>query len=177
MCYKFLRETKHWIHVNSYLSWPGFLYYWMEWAQLLAPEKLGWLISKPTLMTNKQLSHDLNFTISRLRSLLVSHRCLVAQPFLTLANPWPVACQASLSMGFPRHKHWGGLPFPCLEDLPGWGIEPTSPALAGIFFTLVQPPQLLPYKFLSCWARNEGGSLTTGRLSHGIPRILMYQTH
>ena len=27
-------------------------------------------------------------------------------------TPWTVACQASLSMGFSRHRYWGGLPFP-----------------------------------------------------------------
>ena len=26
--------------------------------------------------------------------------------------PWPVACQAPLSMGFPRQECWSGLPFP-----------------------------------------------------------------
>ena len=40
-----------------------------------------------------------------------------------------VACQAPLSMGFPRQKYWSGLPFPSLVDLPNPGIELTSPAL------------------------------------------------
>ena len=37
-----------------------------------------------------------------------------------------VACQAPLSMGFPRKEFWSGLP--CLPpgDLPNPGIEPTS---------------------------------------------------
>ena len=30
----------------------------------------------------------------------------------SLATPWTVACQAFLSMGFPRQEHWSGLPFP-----------------------------------------------------------------
>ena len=54
------------------------------------------------------------------------------------ANPWTVACQAPLSMGFSRQEHWSGLPFPSPEDLPAPGIEPaslTSPSLAGGFFT------------------------------------------
>ena len=48
------------------------------------------------------------------------------------ATPWIIACQASLSMGFPRQECWGGLPFPTLEDLPNPGIKlPSlvSPAL------------------------------------------------
>ena len=48
------------------------------------------------------------------------------------------ACQAPLSMGFPRQEYWSGLPCPPPGDLPDPGIEPaslTSPALAGRFFT------------------------------------------
>ena len=40
-----------------------------------------------------------------------------------------VACQAPLSMGFPRKEYWSGLPFPSPGDLPDPGIEPGSPAL------------------------------------------------
>ena len=47
-----------------------------------------------------------------------------------------VARQAPLSMGFPRQEHWSELPFPSLEDLPDSEIEPTSPALAGGFFSI-----------------------------------------
>ena len=32
--------------------------------------------------------------------------------FLTLGTPWTVACQAPLSMGFPREEYWSRLPFP-----------------------------------------------------------------
>ena len=54
------------------------------------------------------------------------------------ATPWTVAHQAPLSMGFSRQKHWNGLPFSPIGNLPDLGIEPTSfmsPALAGGFFT------------------------------------------
>ena len=57
------------------------------------------------------------------------------QLFATL---WTVACQAPLSLGFPRQEHWTGLPFPFPDDLPYPGIEPMSlmsPALASGFFT------------------------------------------
>ena len=39
------------------------------------------------------------------------------------ATPWTVACQAPLSMGFPRQEHWSGLSFPSPGDLPDPGIE------------------------------------------------------
>ena len=51
---------------------------------------------------------------------------------------WITACQAPLSMGFPRQEYWSGLPFPPPGELPDPGIEPAvpvSPALTGGFFT------------------------------------------
>ena len=42
---------------------------------------------------------------------------------------WTVACQAPLSMEFPRQEYWNRLPFPSPGDLPDSGIEPASPAL------------------------------------------------
>ena len=52
--------------------------------------------------------------------------------FVTL---WTIACQAPLSVGFSRQGYGSGLP--CLPpgNLPYAGIKPTSPALAGGFFT------------------------------------------
>ena len=54
-------------------------------------------------------------------------------------TPWTVACQAPLSMRFPRQEYRSGLPFSSLGDLPDPGIEAMSPALAGGFFT-TEPP-------------------------------------
>ena len=57
------------------------------------------------------------------------------QLFVTL---WTVACQAPLSMGILQQEYWSRLPFPSPGDLPDPGMEPaspTSPALAGVFFT------------------------------------------
>ena len=42
-------------------------------------------------------------------------------------------------MGFSRQEDWSGLPFPSPGDLPDPGVKPTSPALAGGFFT-TEPP-------------------------------------
>ena len=42
---------------------------------------------------------------------------------------WIVACQAPLSMGFPRQEYWSGLRFPSPGDLPNLRIEPRSSAL------------------------------------------------
>ena len=50
-------------------------------------------------------------------------------------TPETVACQAPLSMGFSRQEYWSGLPFPSPGKIPNSGTEPTSPVLAGGFFT------------------------------------------
>ena len=57
-------------------------------------------------------------------------------------TPWTVAHQAPLPMGFFRQEYWSGLPFPSPGDLPNPGIEPTSPTLAGRFFTAEPPGKL-----------------------------------
>ena len=54
---------------------------------------------------------------------------LVTQLCPTLRDPWTVACQAPLSMEFPRQEYWSGEPFPSPGDLPKPGIKPRSPAL------------------------------------------------
>ena len=50
-------------------------------------------------------------------------------------NPWTVALQAPLSMGFSRQEYWSGWPFPSPGDLPNPGIEPRSTRIAGGFCT------------------------------------------
>ena len=68
--------------------------------------------------------------------------CLVAKLCLTLAIPWTVAHQVTLSMGFPRQEYWSGLPFPSPGDLPDQGVEPEYWQFntAGKFFT-TDPPR------------------------------------
>ena len=72
-----------------------------------------------------------------INSMLCMHACVLScfshiQLFNIL---WSVARQAPLSMGFSRQEYWSGLPCPPPGDLPHPGMEPTSPALAGGFFT------------------------------------------
>ena len=62
------------------------------------------------------------------------HVCMLShfncvQLFTTIAH------QASLSIGFSRQKYWSGLPCPPPGDLHNPEIKPTSPKLAGGFFT------------------------------------------
>ena len=62
---------------------------------------------------------------------------LVPKSCLTLWDP--MDGQAPLSVRFLRQEYWSGLPFPSPGNLPDLQIEPTSPALAGRFFTTEQP--------------------------------------
>ena len=52
---------------------------------------------------------------------------------------WTAACQAPLSVGFPRKEHQSGFPYPLSGDLSDPGIKLESPALAGGFAT-ARPP-------------------------------------
>ena len=70
-------------------------------------------------------------TLWELLWLLFGHYVMTSS-FDTL---WTIACQAPLSMELPRQQHWIGLPFPSPGDLPDPGIKPSSPLLAGRFFT------------------------------------------
>ena len=67
-----------------------------------------------------------------IQTILMSYACVCAkllQSCQTLCNPWTVARQAPLSMGFSRQEHWSGLSFPSPGDLPDPGIKSGSPTL------------------------------------------------
>ena len=48
------------------------------------------------------------------------------------ATLWIVACQAPLSMGFPRQEYWSRLPFPTPGDLPDPEIKSETLASAAL---------------------------------------------
>ena len=56
------------------------------------------------------------------QQILLGNPCSVTQLCPTLRNPMD-ACQAPLSMGFPRQEYSSGLPFPPPEDLPDQGLS------------------------------------------------------
>ena len=74
--------------------------------------------------------------------------CLVAKSCKTPCNSMDCTPQALLSLGFPRQEYWRRLLFPSPGDLPNPGIKPTSPALAGRFFTTEPPGK--PIHFSKC---------------------------
>ena len=54
-----------------------------------------------------------------MRASVCTHSCL------TLCDPWTVACQIPLSVGFSRQRQRSGLPFPSPGDLPDRGLNPS----------------------------------------------------
>ena len=54
---------------------------------------------------------------------LCVHAQLLSHVWLFVTE-WTVACQAPLSMGFPRKKYWSGLPCPPPGDLSTQGSNP-----------------------------------------------------
>ena len=74
---------------------------------------------------------------------LMSILCLITQLCPTICDPWTVAHQVLLSMGFSWQEYWSGLPFPPAGDLLNLGIEHWSNInllhLADRFFT-TEPP-------------------------------------
>ena len=79
-------------------------------------------------------------------SLLLFNRYVMSNSF---ATPQTIAHQVPLSMRFSRQEYWSGLPFPSAEDLPNPGIKPTSPTLAGGFFTTSAPGKPIPFIMVS----------------------------
>ena len=69
--------------------------------------------------------------------------------FSSSAMPKTGAHRPHLSIRFLRQEYWRGLLFPCLRDLPDPGIEPESPALAGVFFTTEPPGSIYVYMNLA----------------------------
>ena len=70
--------------------------------------------------------------------------CLVARSCPALVQPHGSRPTRLLCPGdFPGKEHWIELSFPSPGDLPDPGINPTSPALAGEFFTTEQRGKLI----------------------------------
>ena len=88
-------------------------------------------------------------------------KCVLSRVWV-FATPQTVACQAPLSMGFPRQEYWSRLPFPPPGDLLYPGIEsvsPGSPALAGRFLTTAPAQESNPcIGSVESWPLDHQGS-------------------
>ena len=108
----------------------------------------GYVASEPEFIHMKNNHNNTNLTkllgglelISYLKCLKQSVcACSVSKLCPTLCNSMDCSPPGLSDHGFPRQEYWHMLPFPPPGDLPYPGIEPTSPALAGGFFT-TEPP-------------------------------------
>ena len=77
-------------------------------------------------------------------------KVLVAQLCLTLCNPTDYSLPGSSVHGIIQARILSGLPSLSPEDFPDPGIKPTSPTLAGGFFTTVPPGKPLCLGLSSC---------------------------
>ena len=89
----------------------------------------------------------------------------------SFATPWAIACQAPLSLRFPRQEYWSGLPFTSPVDLPDLGIKPVSPTLQASFF-LPLSHQGNVYKIMSFEKRAFSAQMCMSFLSLSRPAAL-----
>ena len=91
---------------------------------------------------------------------------------------------AVLSMEFPRQEYWSELPFPSPEDLPDPGINPASPALAGILFTTELPRK--PQQMCCCCSVSQScptlcnpmdSSMPDFPVLHHLPELAQTHVH
>ena len=80
------------------------------------------------------LFSSVQFSRSVVSDSLQPHESQHARP--PCPSPTPRVHPDSRPLSQWCHPAWSGLQFPSLGDLPNPGLEPTSPALAGEFFTL-----------------------------------------
>ena len=70
---------------------------------------LKWITYRWAIITPKHVLAEFYHLDTSTYALV--YACMHAQLCPTLCNPWTVAHQASLSMGFPRQEYWSGLHF------------------------------------------------------------------
>ena len=111
---------------------------------------------------------------SCLFQLAVTHA--YAQSCPTLCDPWTVAHQAPLCMGFFRQENWSGLPFPIPGYLPVPGIEPVScmvlyiPSSQTDYIMVLYLQSLLLFAFLHLFiaSSNRGGLSHTQSIQSAV---------
>ena len=100
---------------------------------------------------------------------------LVANLCLTLANPWTLACQVPLSLGFSRQEYWRELTFPSPGDLPNPGIKLGSPAL----WAYSLPTELWGKSscFLCCYSSSVMNMIEFNLIAYSNVELLRYHIH
>ena len=81
-------------------------------------------LSHPYVTTGKTIAMTRQTFVNKVMSLLFNMLSRLVISFLprskhllTLSDPWTVACQVPLSMGFSRQEYWSGVPLPSPTNL------------------------------------------------------------
>ena len=91
----------------------------------ILPLAKTWMDLEDIVLILSEISQAEGLMISVYSEKCESHS-VVSKP---LRPPWPVACQAPLSVEFSRQEYSSGKLFPSPGDLPNPGMEPRSPSL------------------------------------------------
>ena len=98
--------------------------FFVTWAAegfvgLQRKRQLGWtqLGNAQVLKGSPSMDNSIGHNPCQPQHLHTPRCCLVTKPCPTLVVQGIVACQAPLSMGFPRQEYWSGSAFPSLGDL------------------------------------------------------------
>ena len=169
-----IRGPKYWsfsFSISSSNEFSGLISFRIDWFDLPAVQgtlksflqhhslKASILWCSACFMTTIQLAY-LCMTTGKTTALTIQTIVLFLSLFFScvwlFSNPWSVAPQAPLSMGFSRQEYWSELPFPSPGDLLDPGIEPRSPALEADALTSLPPGKPIAYLTPSqCWAQNR----------------------
>ena len=116
--------------------------YWHAATYFMAPQKIRSAINSQAYFTMKFFPAGslLKFYRTKGRQNEASDSLLLFQRRVVslFCDPWAVAHQAPLSVGFSRQEHWSGFLFPSPRDLPTQGLSQCL-CLASRFFT-PEPP-------------------------------------
>ena len=132
-----------WLYINSIV--------WF-WGSIMLLCARNMLIKAAVLFTYSWI------TVSVLNCAVLS--CSIVYDSLWPHGLWPT--RPLCPWGFSRQEYWSGLLCPPPGDLPNPGIEPTSPAFAGGFFTIWATREYIYiYISISSIPKNTGvGSLS-----------------
>ena len=114
--------------------------------------------SNPDLLHCRQTLYHLSHQeVKRMWYAYMMGYCVsVCSALSDFATPWTVACQASLSMEFPRQEYWSGVPSPPPGDLSDPGIEPPAFQVASLplchlgspiieYYSTMKKSKLMPF--------------------------------
>ena len=114
--------------------------------QSLGPAARGWACCLSTgfrwALGDKEKPLPEHLMGIHLRATSVTRSCL------TPRDPMDYSLPGSSVRGISQQEYWSRLPFPSSGDLPDWGIETMSPALAEGSFTT--EPRYLQFFFIDC---------------------------